>query len=249
MNRRPLLFYLSMLALTAAYLLLKLGIPYFSMALTGRSNPLPVPETLFTWLMLYTIMAVVVYVTTSERRMDDFLHPLRVNRVARVVVMIVFPALVGWYAYSQAMPRAISPAELRIQHPTIPKKYERLTNPFRELNEEGQKAAIEEGRILYQINCRPCHGTKTDGNGPFADAFRLRPINFTDPGTIATLVESYAFWRIREGAFGLPPESTPWDSSMPAFEDKLSDEEIWKIIMAEYDTAGVSPRIPEKQEH
>jgi hypothetical protein len=35
---------------------------------------------------------------------------------------------------------------------------------------------------------------------------------------------------------------------MPAWKDELSDEEIWKIIVAEYDTAGVEPRKPEKLE-
>lgn len=78
--------------------------------------------------------------------------------------------------------------------------------------------------------------------------FRLKPVDFRDLGTIATLVESYLFWRIKEGGLGLPPQASPWDSAMPAWKDELSDEEIWKIILAEYDTAGVEPRKPEKLE-
>ncbi len=42
-----------------------------------------------------------------------------------------------------------------------------------------------------------------------AGGFRLRPANFSDPGTIATVVEAYAFWRVTEGGPGLPPEATP----------------------------------------
>jgi len=102
--------------------------------------------------------------------------------------------------------------------------------------------------VLYQKNCRPCHGTTARGDGPMAWGLRLKPVNFVDPGTIATLVEAYLFWRIKDGGPGLRPEASPWDSAMPAWKDELSDEEIWKIIVAEYDTAGVEPRRPEKLE-
>lgn len=112
---------------------------------------------------------------------------------------------------------------------------------------------LYEGRILYQINCRPCHGTKADGNGPMADGFRpRRPINFTDVGTIDTLVEGYAFWRIKTGGRSLPPEASPWDSAMPMWGEQitaqsqdLTDDEIHKILLAEYDTARKDPRLPE----
>jgi hypothetical protein len=72
----------------------------------------------------------------------------------------------------------------------------------------------------------------------------LRPVSFRDPGTIATVVEPYVFWRIKEGAFGLPPIAAPWESAMPAWGE-LSDEEIWKIILAAYAIAGKEPRTPE----
>ncbi len=39
--------------------------------------------------------------------------------------------------------------------------------------------------------------------------------------------------------------ASPWDSAMPSWKDDLTDEEIWKIILAKYDTAGVEPRKPE----
>jgi hypothetical protein len=40
--------------------------------------------------------------------------------------------------------------------------------------------------------------------------------------------------------------ATPWDSTMPPWEPDFTDEQIWKIIMGEYVTAGVEPRIPEE---
>jgi len=105
-----------------------------------------------------------------------------------------------------------------------------------------------EGRALYQINCRPCHGTRTAGDGPMAYGFKLRPINFTDSGTIETVVEGYTFWRVMNGGPGLPNESTPWDSAMPVWKQDLSEKELWTIILGEYDTADKTPRILEKSE-
>ena len=173
--------------------------------------------------------------------MTKFIMPLKKRRVY-IPIIILFPLFVGWFVYTKSIPTAVAPIEFRLQHPTIPKEFERLENPFRKLDAETQRKAVEEGIILYQKNCQPCHGAKADGNGPIADAFRLRPANFTDPGTLASVVEAYAFWRIKQGGPGLPPEATPWDSAMPSWKDDFTDEEIWKIIMAEYETAGVEPR-------
>jgi hypothetical protein len=68
-------------------------------------------------------------------------------------------------------------------------------------------------------------------------------VSFRDPGTIATLVEDAVFWRVNEGAEGLPPVSTPWDSAMPTWRDDLSADEIWKIILSTYDDADAEPRV------
>ncbi len=115
--------------------------------------------------------------------------------------------------------------------------------------ETAEKALMEknlfEGRALYAMNCRPCHGDSVAGDGPMADGFKLRPINFTDNGTIETIVEGYTFWRVMNGGPGLPTEATPWDSAMPEWKLNLTDEERWKIILAEYNLAEKTPRIPE----
>ncbi len=118
------------------------------------------------------------------------------------------------------------------------------------VNEETAKAALVEknlfeGRALYAMNCRPCHGDSAGGDGPMADGFKLRPINFTDTGTIETIVEGYTFWRVSNGGPGLPTTATPWDSAMPEWKQNLTEEERWKIILAEYDLAQKTPRIPE----
>jgi len=119
------------------------------------------------------------------------------------------------------------------------------------INKEKAKQALREkylfeGRVLYAMNCRACHGDSTAGDGPMADGFRLRPINFTENGTIETIVEGYTFWRVSTGGRGLPSEATPWDSAMPVWKENIPDEYRWRIIMAEYDLAQKTPRQPEK---
>ena len=121
------------------------------------------------------------------------------------------------------------------------------------INKENAKQALIEkylfeGRILYAMNCRPCHGDSVSGDGPMADGFKLRPINFTDNGTIETIVEGYTFWRVSNGGPGLPSEATPWDSAMPIWKTDLPEEYRWRILLAEYDLAQKTPRQPEKTE-
>jgi len=54
------------------------------------------------------------------------------------------------------------------------------------------------------------------------------------------------FWRFAKGEPVLPREATPWNSAMPAWEDFLSEEEIWSAILFLYDQTGWKPRTWEK---
>ena len=135
--------------------------------------------------------------------------------------------------------------------PTAPVKKFLAALETGEVDRETASAALLEkrlfeGRALYAMNCRACHGDSAAGDGPMADGFKLRPINFVDNGTIETIVESYTFWRVTTGGPGLPVEATPWDSAMPEWKVSLTEEQRWMIIMAEYDLAEKTPRIPEK---
>lgn len=205
--------------------------------------------------------------TAGLRGPDPGAPHARWRRAARMVGLGLVPLVAGGTVWARTAPKVQSPTILRLQHPTIPGAYERLQNPFREPTdgivrtwmadrgvggslEDGRNAfkesVLAEGRVIFQVNCRPCHGDAADGDGPMARGFRLKPANFTDPGTIATVVEPYAFWRVTEGGPGLPPEATPWDSAMPVWRKDLTDEQKWKAVLAAYDLAGVEPRKPEK---
>ena len=76
----------------------------------------------------------------------------------------------------------------------------------------------------------------------FSHVFNPTPANFIDPGTIAMLQESFLFWRVAKGGPGLPNESTPWSSAMPPWEEHLTTDEIWKVILFEYWYTGWHPR-------
>jgi mono/diheme cytochrome c family protein len=63
------------------------------------------------------------------------------------------------------------------------------------------------------------------------------------------LTESFLFWRIAKGGPGLPGESAPWDSAMPVWENYLSEEEIWQVILYLYDAVPHQPRTWGDEEH
>ena len=260
MTRRPSLFWTVVLTLIGLNLLLQLVVPYLSMIITKRDEPLPVPGALMLIYQGLILIGVVVYLAADDNRLREFWAPIkaflrgpemirspldRAMSVARWVVLGGLPLAAGWFVYSGSLPSTTAPTTLRIAHPTIPFEYQDLTNPYRNPDGTVDPAVIEEGRLLFQTNCRPCHGTPADGNGPMAYGFRLRPANFRTEDTIATVIEAYAFWRIREGGIGLPNAGSPWDSAMPAWKGELTDDQIWKIIAAEYNIAGVEPRRPE----
>ena len=275
--QRKNLFAWTVSILFVIYVLIRFVIPYGSMWIMGSAHPLYVPTTLAVMYFSVAALGLAIHITSSRENIDSFMSPIirflqgyesGWKQALRTLMLIAIPLLTGWGAYSIASTEVKTPTGLRIQHPTIPGRFENLVNPLRNPNEtmvrayikktglssislaEGKKKLqhkiLQDGRALYQMNCRPCHGSKADGNGPMAGGFRLRPINFSDPGTLATVVESYAFWRVKEGGRGLPVESTPWNSVMPTWKFELTDAQIWKIILAEYNTAGVEPRTTEK---
>ena len=219
MKLRISLFWSVVLTIVGLYLLLALVAPTISMLLVGRDEPLPVPGALMTIYMTLILIGVAVYLAADDARLDEFSAPVksfligpeqtestknRVLSIARWVVLAALPVMAFAIVYLSSLPSTVAPATLRIAHPTIPFEYQDLVNPHRNPDGSVDANVIEEGQLLVQTNCRPCHGTPANGEGPMAYGFRLRPANFRSEDTIATVIEAYAFWRIREGAPGLP---------------------------------------------
>ncbi len=234
----------AIVALVVGHLALKYGI-----------KP-PIPSNL---LYAYTVIigiAIYVYLAADTARWRSFVTPLsrlfisHEARIARSTLFVLIPLGVGWLVYAWGGGSAGLPAEQRTIHPTPPSQITvrgkgytiiGLENPLRK---ESDKLAqhIAEGKAIYYQNCFFCHGDNLDGGGLFAHGFNPPPANFVDPGTIAQLQESFVFWRISKGGPGLPPQSHPWNSAMPVWENFLTEEEIWKVILYIYKGAEQAPR-------
>lgn len=249
----PRVFLWTLAALAAVFVALRFGVPRAAVWIGVADVPAPVPAFAMWIYMLCATVGALVWASSDDRRWSLFLAaPVRllaggpgVDARLRTVVLVAIPLLAGWMAWRRVMPSTDVPTVVRLQHPTQPEAYAPLVNPVRALAGEERAAAEREGLVLYQTNCRPCHGVMGGGDGPLSRGLRLQPIDFSDPGTIASVIESYPFWRIRRGHAELPGIATPWNSAMPAWEGELTDEDIWKIIVAEYAISGTAPRMPE----
>jgi len=229
-----------------------------------------IPWTLFiTYMMLWSI-GVFLYISQDPITFREFRSPIVKTitgeyKMARIVVFTVMPFLVGWATYNTIYPSFAEPVELRTVHPAPPastkvhgKTYmlEEVGNPFRIDEQDNYKDSfpfldadkqeymkhVTEGGTIFFENCHYCHGDQLNGLGMFSHAFNPTPANFIDPGTIAMLQESFLFWRVAKGGPGLPNESTPWSSAMPPWEEHLTTDEIWKVILFEYWYTGWHPR-------
>ena len=216
----------------------------------------PAPFSVLSLYMGIVLLAVLVYVSADSDSWRAFLRPIGATlvdpdkRILRLALMVVIPLLLGYYAYTQAAAKPQAPPELRAVHPAPPDtiqfkgkefKIAGADTPLRK-DASAMPKHVAAGGDVYIRNCMYCHGDNLDGKGHFAHGFNPPPANFVDPGTIAMLQEAYLFWRIAKGGPGLPKEATPWNSVMPAWEDRLSEEQIWQVIMYLYAATGQQPR-------
>jgi mono/diheme cytochrome c family protein len=90
----------------------------------------------------------------------------------------------------------------------------RLKNPVPPTAE-----AIAAAKPDYVEHCRSCHGEKGDGKGEKAPELSVAPGDFTDARAMSSRTDGQLFWQITRGR--LP---------MPAFEDKLTDQQRWQLV-------------------
>ncbi|MFT4603939.1 MAG: mono/diheme cytochrome c family protein [Rhodothermales bacterium] len=236
----------------------------FGMANYGIDPPVPTSVTnMFMGIVTIVLMA---YVTAAEGRMreaGDSLVAFFTSKkylIPLVILLVAVPLLVAFNVYSNMTTQPAPPAAGRTVHPPPPATVSfngrtvdlnNDVNPYRHLEDDDQAAFaehVDNGRRVYYENCVYCHGDNMAGDGHFAHGFNPIPANFQDPTTIAMLQEGYLFWRIAKGGPGLPMESTPWASAMPAWELFLSEEEVWDVILFLYDFTDQRPRAREVHE-
>jgi len=249
-------FWATVLVLALAYAVIRFGIPHVP-PLFGVSSA-PVPSSVVLQYMLSVFLALLLYVSADEERWERFREPIRALLAdpdlgwLRAGTLVAAMALTGWLTYTSVRPSYGAPAALRSIHPAPPDRIQfegetlRLSQLQNPLREEGDlEEHVDRGARVYTENCVPCHGDRLDGQGHFANAFNPAPIDLTSGGNLPQLSESFVFWRIAKGGPGLPPEGTPWNSAMPAWEGVLSQREIWSVIVYLYERTGFTPRTTE----
>ncbi len=226
----------------------------------------PIPASIRGMYMGVLTVALLLYAASDKARAQSSKQGMASLLLEKrwipllVFLLLLFPASQAWSVYEQKTAEIVPPAAGRTIHPAPPQEITvrghkidimRDHNPYRELESKDKGAFskhVENGRGVYYRNCVFCHGDDLRGDGLHGHGFDPIPANLNDPATIGMLTESYLLWRIAKGGPGLPDESTPWNSAMPAWEDKLSEGEMWDVILFLYDYTGLKPRAMEEVE-
>ena len=80
----------------------------------------------------------------------------------------------------------------------------------------GESIAI--GRSLYTANCAQCHGDQGRGDGPAAAGLEVKPVDFREH---LPYHRDEFFFQVMTNGLG---------DIMPAFGDRLTEEERWHIL-------------------
>lgn len=86
------------------------------------------------------------------------------------------------------------------------------------------KENISDGKKIYQTQCMMCHGALGEGNGPAGLLLVPHPANLSVTRRLPIATDAFLFWTLSEGGVLL-------ETAMPAFSERLSNEEIWKTIL------------------
>lgn len=221
---------------------------------------IPIPASVQVLYMAIVTGSLLAYVSSSRQRWHEATRPiLRLilepqKRLLLGLIVLLLPGLLAFNVYMRLSVPVQAPAFGRTVHPAPPttiivheNEIDLVAghNPYRELEKTDPEAFgrhLENGRRVYFENCFYCHGDAMAGDGMFAHGLNPIPTNFTDPGVLPMFQESFIFWRVSKGAPGLPEEGGPWDSAMPAWEEFLTEEELWDVVLFLYDYTNYQPR-------
>lgn len=100
----------------------------------------------------------------------------------------------------------------------VPAPYRGAQNPL-----SRTPVNVERGRARYAAHCAECHDPTGMGGGDAGSALYPSPALLAHLLRMPYGVDSYLLWAIAEGG-------EPFNTRMPAFKDRLDEEQIWQII-------------------
>src|SRR5439155_679264 len=186
----------------------------------------PAPWSVIQIYMAVVVLAVLIYVSSDTDSWRSFVDPIRATlvdpgrRPVRLVLAVLLPILLGYYAYTQAAAGPEAPAELRAVHPAPPSSIQfrskeinisGVDNPLRK-DAANVKKHVAAGGEIYVRNCMYCHGDNLDGHGrsPFSRWLRRRERSrvMPRPGRRSTRKSARCATGRRATARGRPPTSS-----------------------------------------
>lgn len=119
---------------------------------------------------------------------------------------ITIPAVLTVCALVAALPPLATQA--------FPETYRKTPVPF-------DAISVANGATIFASNCVLCHGPQAKGNGVLAKTFAIPPVDLlTEPHTAKHTAGDFFHWLTH----GIP------GTGMPAFADKLSEEDRWDVV-------------------
>jgi putative copper resistance protein D len=118
-----------------------------------------------------------------------------------------------------AIPAGLAACALAVALPSFaiqafPETYRKTPVPF-------DAISVANGATLFAANCVPCHGPQAKGNGVLAKTFAKKPVDLlTEPHTAMHTAGDFFHW-LTHGIL---------DAGMPAWADKLSEEDRWDVV-------------------
>lgn len=96
----------------------------------------------------------------------------------------------------------------------VPVVYENMKNPVASNSE-----SIADGKSLYILHCKPCHGKMGLGDGGKAALLKTEPINFSK-ADVQSQTDGVLLYKFSEGL-----------ADMPKFKKRIPDkDDVWDIV-------------------
>ncbi len=122
------------------------------------------------------------------------------DRSAFAAMLVVCLALMSLQVFSQG--KGVRPELLVKRNPIL-----------------GSDSVLSKARGNFEDNCLPCHGEEGKGDGPLSSSLKTKPKDLTSSKELSGLTDGEIFWTITTGR-----------DPMPAFDQKLTDEERWGLV-------------------